>query len=108
MAARPTTASDAKLFHTQAEMETRKQLGQRVVKLRRMYWFGVLFLLTHVAPGLFVGGYGMAKSNEYDGVLCDGGKDGREFLTPSPTGPLDASGFFDEPMESSMGTAAYC
>jgi hypothetical protein len=70
MAARPTTASDAKLFHTQAEMETRKQLGQRVVKLRRMYWFGVLFLLTHVAPGLFVGGYGMAKSNEYDGVQC--------------------------------------
>tara|TARA_B100000405_G_scaffold300658_1_gene260690 strand:+ start:1896 stop:2513 length:618 start_codon:yes stop_codon:yes gene_type:complete len=43
-----------------------------------------------------------------DGVLCDGGKDGREFLTPSPTGPLDASGFFDEPMESSMGTAVYC
>ena len=43
-----------------------------------------------------------------DGVLCDGGKDGREFLTPSPTGPLDTNGFFDEPMESSMGTAVYC
>ena len=43
-----------------------------------------------------------------DGVLCDGGKDGREFLTPSPTGPLDASGFFDEPMEFSAGTAVYC
>ena len=43
-----------------------------------------------------------------DGVLRDGGKDGREFLTPSPTGPLDASGFFDEPMEFSAGTAVYC
>ena len=29
------------------------------------------------------------------GVEC-----GREFLTPSPTGPLDAAGFFDGPFET--------
>ena len=43
-----------------------------------------------------------------DELVCEGGKDGREFLTPSPTGPLDSHGFFDEPMESSLGTAVYC
>ena len=26
----------------------------------------------------------------------------REFLTPSPTGPLDAAGFFDEPFETAL------
>ena len=67
---RPTTSSDAKLFHTQADIENRKLTEKRVDKLRRMYWFGVLFLLTHVLPGMLVGGYGMAKSSEYDGVLC--------------------------------------
>lgn len=67
---RPTTSSDAKLFHTQADIEGRKLTERRVGKLRKMYWFGVLFLLTHVLPGMLVGGYGMAKSNEYDGVLC--------------------------------------
>jgi hypothetical protein len=67
---RPTTSSDAKLFHTQADIEGRKLTEKRVAKLRRMYWFGVLFLLTHVLPGMLVGGYGIAKSKEYDGVMC--------------------------------------
>eukprot|EP01043_Picozoa_sp_COSAG02_P029256 COSAG02_NODE_1812_length_10792_cov_36.615205_8_plen_292_part_00 len=66
----PTTGSDAKLFHTQADIEGRKLTERRVDKLRKMYWFGVLFLLTHVLPGMLVGGYGIAKSKEYDGVMC--------------------------------------
>lgn len=64
------TSSDEKLFHTQAEIESRNLTEKRVDKLRKMYWSGVLFLLTHVLPGMLVGGYGMAKSSEYDGVLC--------------------------------------
>ena len=67
---RPATASDGKMFTTQSEMETKKQLEGRVVKLRRMYWFGIGFICTHVVPAMLVGGYGMAKSNEFDGVMC--------------------------------------
>lgn len=52
------------------EEATKKQLAGRVVKLRRMYWFGLGFIATHVCPAMYVGGYAMAKSNEFDGVMC--------------------------------------
>ena len=60
-------------------------------------------VITAMPGSIQVGGPGCD-----DELVCDGGKDGREFLTPSPTGPLDSHGFFDEPMESSLGTAVYC
>ena len=60
-------------------------------------------VITAMPGSIQVGGPGCD-----DELVCEGGKDGREFLTPSPTGPLDSHGFFDEPMESSLGTAVYC
>ena len=47
-----------------------KLLDGRVKKLRRLYWFGMGFVALHAAPAMLIGGYAMAKSNEYDGVLC--------------------------------------